>query len=115
MNFGATAGQTVINIGAAAGQTVINIGAAAGDLGSKANPLKLVKVNAATFQVYFNKRFCNIGCIIHNGCFGENIDMMAPIKWQRRKYKREMHESKQIKRNLKHFKNHFGALFKTSV
>ncbi|XP_061486315.1 fer-1-like protein 4 [Rhineura floridana] len=43
MNLGAAAGQTVINIGAAAGQTVINIGAVAGDIGSKANPLKLVK------------------------------------------------------------------------
>lgn len=69
MNFGATAGQTVINIGAAAGQTVINIGAAAGDLGSKANPLKLVKVSAAMFQVYSNKGFCNIGCIIHTWMF----------------------------------------------
>lgn len=44
-NFGAAAGHTVINIGAVAGKTVINIGAAAGDLGSKANPLKLVKVS----------------------------------------------------------------------
>nr|XP_056700148.1 fer-1-like protein 4 [Euleptes europaea] len=42
-NLGAVAGNTVINIGATAGQTVINIGAAAGDLGSKVNPLKLVK------------------------------------------------------------------------
>lgn len=44
-NLGAAAGQTVMNLGATAGQTVINIGTAAGDLGSKVNPLKLVKVS----------------------------------------------------------------------
>ncbi|KAF7238942.1 Fer-1-like protein 4, partial [Varanus komodoensis] len=43
MNLGAAAGQTVINMGAAAGKTVITIGAVAGDIGSKANPLKLVQ------------------------------------------------------------------------
>lgn len=52
LNLGAAAGKTVVNIGAAAGQTVITIGAAAGDVGSKVNPLKLVKVRVAKMPVF---------------------------------------------------------------